>query len=177
MDTMGNLLAVVVHATNIHDTKSGILAARDAFEKYPSIQRFCADAGYRKNFEQDVSRELGLGVDISVRIKPEWDILPKRWIVKRSLAWLNHSYRLSKDYEISVRSAQAICLIAAVRTLLKRFYPIGTASKFLEGFTFFGRDFFVVVRLVYLFPPQILERAPSTKWRADIPFGRIFVID
>ena len=67
---MGNLLAVVVHATNIRDTKSGILAARDAFEKYPSIQRFCADAGYRKSFAQGISRELGLGVDISARIKP-----------------------------------------------------------------------------------------------------------
>ena len=118
---MGNLLAVAVHAANIHDTKSGILAARDACEKYPSIQRFCADAGYRKTFEQDVSRELGLGVDISIRIKPEWEVLPKRWIVERSLAWLNNSRRLSKDYEISVRSAQAVCMIAAFRTLLKRF--------------------------------------------------------
>ena len=120
MDTMGNLLAVVVHAANIHDTKSGILAAREAFEKYPSIQRLCADAGYRKTFEQDVSRELGLGVDISARIKPEWEVLPKRWIVERSLAWINNSRRLSKDYEISVQSAQAACMIAAFRTLLKR---------------------------------------------------------
>ena len=75
---MGNLLTVVVHAANIHDTKSGILATRDAFEKYPSIQRFCADAGYRKSFEQDVSQELGLSVDISARIKPKWEVLPKR---------------------------------------------------------------------------------------------------
>ena len=52
---------------------------------------------------------------------PAWEILPKRWIVERSLAWLNNSRRLSKDYEISVRSAQAVCLIAASRTLLKRF--------------------------------------------------------
>ena len=118
---MGNLLAVVVHAANIHDTKSGILAARDAFEKYPSIQRFCADAGYRKSFEQDVSRELGLGVDISARIKPEWEVLPKRWIVERSLAWLNNSRRLSKDYEISVCSDQAVCIIAVFHTLLKSF--------------------------------------------------------
>ena len=66
---MGNLLAVVVHAANIHDTKSGILAARDAFTKYPSIQRFCGDAGYRKTFEQDVARELGLGVDITSESK------------------------------------------------------------------------------------------------------------
>ena len=118
---MGNLLAVVVHAANIHDTKSGILVARDAFKKYPSIQRFCGDAGYRKTFEEDVAREFGLGVDISVRIKPEWEVLPKRWIVERSLAWLNNSRRLSKDYEISVQSSQAVCLIAASRTLLKRF--------------------------------------------------------
>ena len=118
---MGNLPTVVVHAANIHDTKSGILSARDAFEKYPSIQRFCADAGYRKTFEEDVSRELGLGVDISVRIKPEWEILPKRWVVECSLAWINNSRRLSKDYEISVRSSQAVCFIAAFRTLLKRF--------------------------------------------------------
>ena len=118
---MGNLLAVVIHAANIHDTKSGILAAKDAFGKYPSIQRFCADAGYRKSFEQDVFRELALGVDISARIKPEWEVLPKRWIVERSLAWLNNSRRLSKDYERSVRSAQAVCIIAAFHTLLKRF--------------------------------------------------------
>lgn len=83
---MGNLLAVVIHAANIHDTKAGILAARDAFKKYPSIQRFCADAGYRKTFEQDVYNELKLGIDISMRIKPEWEVLPKRWIVERSLA-------------------------------------------------------------------------------------------
>ncbi len=70
VDTMGNLLAVVVHAANIHDTKAGIRPARKAFEKYPSIQRFCADAGYRKTFEQNISQELGLGVDISARIKP-----------------------------------------------------------------------------------------------------------
>ena len=121
VDTMGNLLAVVVHAANIHDTKSGILPARDAFGKYPSIQRFCADAGYRKTFEQDVSQELNLGVDIVARTQPGWKVLPKRWIVERSLAWINNSRRLSKDYEVSVRSAQAVCIIAAFSTLLKRF--------------------------------------------------------
>lgn len=121
VDTMRNLLAVVIHAANIHDTKAGILAARDAFKKYPSIQRFCANAGYHKTFERDISNELGLGIDISVCIKPEWEIQSKRWIVEHSLAWLNTSRRFSEDYEISVRSAQAICVIAAFHTLLKKF--------------------------------------------------------
>lgn len=121
VDTMGNLLAVVVYAANRHDTKPGIWAAKEAVKRYPSIRRFCADAGYRKTFEQDVSRELGLGIDISVRIKPEWEVPPKRWIVERSLAWFNNSRRLSKDYERSVHSSQDLCLVAAFPTLLTRF--------------------------------------------------------
>lgn len=44
-----------------------------------------------------------------------------RWIVKRSLAWFNDSRRPSKNYKLSVRSAQAVCAIAAFRTPLKRF--------------------------------------------------------
>ena len=75
----------------------------------------------RKTFEQDISSEPGLGVDISVRIKPQCEVLPKHWIVERSLAWLTNSHRLSKDYEISVHSAQAVCIIAAFRALLNRF--------------------------------------------------------
>ena len=118
---MGNLLAVVVHAANIHDTKAGILAAKRAVEKYPSIRRVCSDAGYRKTFVQDVKETLGLEVDISARIKPEWTILPKGWIVERTRARINYSRRLSKDYEITVESAQAMCMIAALRTLIARF--------------------------------------------------------
>ena len=59
VDTMGNLLAITVHAANIHDTKSGINPATKAFEKFPTIQRFCGDDGYRKSFEEDVSQQLG----------------------------------------------------------------------------------------------------------------------
>ena len=51
VDIMGNLLAVVVHAANIHDTKSGINPAKTAFEKYPTIKKFCGDEGYRKSLD------------------------------------------------------------------------------------------------------------------------------
>jgi len=82
-DVMGYLLAVVVHAANIHDTKSGINPAKRAFEKYSSIKRFCGDQGYRKSFEKDV-KQLGLGVDISERLSPQFVIQPKRWVVERT---------------------------------------------------------------------------------------------
>ena len=60
-------------------------------------------------------------IPIVARTEAGWQVLPKRWIVERSLAWINNSRRLSKDYEVSVRSAQAVCTIAAFSTLLKRF--------------------------------------------------------
>lgn len=68
VDIMGNMLAVVVHAANIHDTKSGILPARKAYKKYPTIKKFCGDEGYRKSFEEAVLEEFGLEVDISANL-------------------------------------------------------------------------------------------------------------
>ena len=121
MDVLGCLLSVVVHAANIHDTKGGIFTARRALERYPSIQKFCADAGYRGTFISDVKEQLGLDVDISEKIKPhQWEKLPWRWVVERTLSWLNHSRRLSKDYEISVSSAEALVKISHSHILLKR---------------------------------------------------------
>ena len=118
---MGNLLTVVVHAANIHDTKSGILAAKPAFDLYPSIQKFCADAGYRGTFVKDVKDLLSLEVDISEKIKPhQWEKLPWRWVVERTLGWLNHSRCLSKDFEISTLSAQSMVILSHVHTLLRR---------------------------------------------------------
>lgn len=118
---MGNLLAVGVHAASIHDTKSGIEPAKLAVEQYSAIKRFCADAGYRGTFILNVEEVLALGVDISEKIKPhELEKLPWRWVVERTFSWLNNFRRLSKDYEISLASAEAIIKIAHFHTLLKR---------------------------------------------------------
>ena len=114
------MLLVKVHAANIHDTVAGGDVFGEACWKYPSLRGVCADAGYRKTFETVCAR-LGRTVVISERIKPEWEILPKRWCVERTLAWLNHWRRLSKDYEIRTKSAESFIYIAHFATLLNRF--------------------------------------------------------
>jgi putative transposase len=113
------LLSIVVHAANIHDTKSGINPAKIAFEKYPTIKKFCGDDGYRKSFEDAVKSELRLGVDISEKIQPGWAVIAKRWIVERTFAWWGYSRRLSKDYEITTHSAESMCKISHIHTLLR----------------------------------------------------------
>ena len=115
------MLSVDVHAANIHDTKSGIFTAKEAYTSYPSIQKFCADAGYRGTFVSDLKEKLGLGVDISEKIKPhQWEKLPWRWVVERTFSWLNNSRRLSKDYEFSVASSESMVIISHLHTFLKR---------------------------------------------------------
>jgi len=108
-DVMGNLLAIVVHVANIHDIKSEINPAREAFGRYPAIKKFCGDARYRKTFGMDVEKELDLGVDISQRIEPGWKVLPKRWVVERTLAC-----------EITSSSEEANVVISRSYILLKR---------------------------------------------------------
>ena len=121
VDTMGNLLAIIVHAANIHDTKAGIGPALAAYAKYPTIKKFGGDCGYRKTFIENVADKLGIGVDISPKISPQDGVSPKRWIVERTLSWANHSRRLSKDYEISTLSAVNMFMVSHISTLLRRF--------------------------------------------------------
>jgi len=122
VDIMGNILAIVVHAANIHDTKSGIRPAIKACDKYPSIIKFCGDDGYRGTFvEFSAWFYDDVGVDISTRIKSSFEVLPKRWIVERTFSWLNHSRRLSKDFEIKCLYEANMVMISHLHTLLRRF--------------------------------------------------------
>ena len=106
--------------TFIHDTKAGIFVAKKAFETYPSLKGFCADAGYRNTFEREVSEQLGLTVDISKKIQDvAWYILPKRWIVERTFAWLGWSRRLAKDFEQTNLSAENFVKLGYISQILK----------------------------------------------------------
>jgi len=120
-DIDGNLLAVRVHAANIHDTIAGADVFARAVWKYRTIKAVCGDEGYRGTFF-DYVENLRLMCDISERIKPEFEILPKRWRVERTFAWLGNYRLLSKDYEITTASQESDIMIAHIHTLLRRCY-------------------------------------------------------
>ena len=118
---MGHILNVKVHAANIHDTVSGGSIFKAALVKYPTIKGCRADEGYRKTFE-NIVLSFGKTVKITEKIKPKnWSVLPQRWIVERTLGWLNNSRRLSKDYEILTSSAENMVMISHSATIIKRF--------------------------------------------------------
>lgn len=70
--------------------------------------------------EEFVTKVLEKTIEISARITPGWAVLAKRWVVERTFAWLNHFRRLSKDYEISTKTAENFVMIAHSIILIKR---------------------------------------------------------
>lgn len=118
VDTLGNLLHVKVHAANMNDTK----AACDIFDyvskKYPSISAYSGDAGYCGTAVNHVENEMKLKLHISKKIKDEFAVLPKRWIVERTFAWLGNFRRLAKDFEILTERAENFVRIAMIKITL-----------------------------------------------------------
>jgi putative transposase len=120
VDTMGNLLHILVHAANRSDTKAGCEVAGRVMEKFPSIKAVSADEGYRGTFAEYVRQVLERTVEISKKIKDAWAVLPKRWVVERTFSWFGPFRRLAKDYEIRNHTEENFCRIAMIRLQLDR---------------------------------------------------------
>lgn len=120
-DTQGHLLYVKVHAANKHDTTVGGQVFEKALKKYPTLQGALFDAGYRGTTVDYVKDFLGKTAEISSRITDQWAVLPMRWVVERTLAWLDSTRRLAKDFEISISSEENFVMISHSMMLLRRF--------------------------------------------------------
>ena len=120
VDILGNLLMVMVHAANIHDTKSGCEVLFRAKEKYPSIKAFSGDQGYCKTALDYARNALKVPLYISKKIKDNFSIMPKRWIVERTFAWLGNYRRLNKDLEVLPATAENVVRIAMIKITLAK---------------------------------------------------------
>ena len=118
VDILGNLLHVKVHAANIHDTKASIAVFDAIQKKHPSIKSYSADEGYRGTAVEYVDQEMKLKLHISKKIKDTFAVLPKRWIVERTFAWLGNFRRLAKDFEILTERAENMIRIAMIKITL-----------------------------------------------------------
>ena len=101
----------IVHAADIQDRDGGILLMATLFGLYPFLLKLYADGGYQgPKFQQGLARVCR---EVNVEIVRRCDagkfvVLPKRWIVERTIAWLNRCRRLSKDWECLIPIASNI---------------------------------------------------------------------
>lgn len=127
VDTVGNLLAIVVNAANTDDR----VGSKEAFAKLKdktisSLQKIWADGGYNgQPFLTWVHDVLQASLEITYRPPNSkgFVVVPVRWIVERTLAWLTRYRRLSKDYEQCTKSSEGTIYAASIATMLKRVAP------------------------------------------------------
>ncbi|MGE3646677.1 MAG: IS5 family transposase [Beijerinckiaceae bacterium] len=122
-DTNGLLLAVHVHPANIQDNHGAVPLLRELRQIYPGLSHIFADRIYRGRQLRDALAHSGpWTIEIVERPKgvKGFQLLPRRWVVERSFAWLIGARRLAKDFERSPQSEQAWLLIAHLRIIIKR---------------------------------------------------------
>jgi transposase len=118
------LLQALVHSADIQDRDGGILLLATLVGMYPFLTKLFADGGYQgPQFQNALAKILPhLQADIvkrSDRAKG-FVVLHKRWIVERTIAWLNRCRRLAKDWENLNRKALAFLRLASIRLMLRK---------------------------------------------------------
>ena len=125
VDTVGLLLAVVVHPANIQDRDGARLVIDKLIGRFPRLRLIWADAGYSGQLVDWVMSMSGWVLEIVKRPRAshQFEVLPRRWVVERTLAWLGRCRRLSKDYEALTGTTEAWLHIAAIHLMLRRLAP------------------------------------------------------
>ncbi len=123
VDTMGCLLVVWVHAANIFDGKAARQVISHLFLLLQTVKIIWADGAYSgAELLEWVSSKFDCALEVVNKKKGAqgFHVLPRRWVVERTFAWLGRSRRLSKDYERKPTSSEAQVYIASGRLLLRQ---------------------------------------------------------
>jgi putative transposase len=134
VDTTGLLLKAHVHAADIADRDGARLLLDGVGDEFPRLAHVWADMGYRGKVVEWIKERLGWTLEIvkqprrwfrvpegeEVPFVPVFVVLPRRWVVERTFAWVGRYRRMSKDYEYLTASSESFIYAAMIRLMLKR---------------------------------------------------------
>jgi putative transposase len=150
VDTEGLVLNARVHSAKVPDQDGIRLVLEAIHDRLPRLAHLWVDAGYRGRGKEWVEKALGLSVEVVQRTPKlipektariwaeEWskegrqidwqkllprrgfEILPRRWVVERTFAWLSHNRRMSKDYERLCDTSESFVYAAMTRLMVRR---------------------------------------------------------
>jgi putative transposase len=128
VDTLGLLLFVKVTGANIQDRDGAKQLLDEVKERMPRLSLIWADGGYRGKLLTWVATTCLWLLQVVKRnddVKG-FVVLPRRWVVERTFAWIGRNRRLSKDYERACESSETFVYLAMIHLMLKRLKPIRT---------------------------------------------------
>ena len=125
VDALGLLLVVVVHAANVRESDGAKPVLRRALGRFPRRRLIWADRGHKARFVARAAAATGWVVEVVAEPREQkgFAVLPRRWVVERTFAWLGRSRRLSKDDEGLPETHEARVQIAMIHLMLKRLDP------------------------------------------------------
>jgi putative transposase len=115
-------MSVVVHSAGIQDRDGAKLVFMRLIGRFPRLKLIWADGGYAGRLIEWVSAFGGWLLEIVKRTDDVkgFAVLPRRWVVERTFAWLSRYRRLSKDFEFNTRSSEAWVYIAMIHVTVRR---------------------------------------------------------
>jgi len=122
-DTEGNLVGLRVHPADIQDRDGAVEVLGSIRALCPWLRHVFADGGYAGDKLRDAMAPLGAWTLEIIRrsdIAKGFELLPRRWVVERTFAWLGRCRRLAKDFEATLESATAWIFLAHIRRLTRR---------------------------------------------------------
>lgn len=134
VDTLGFVLAVVVHRAAIQDRDGAKLVLQRVRTLWSRLQWLWADGGYAGQLEH-WAWQCGtwlLAIVKRSQGQQGWQVLPHRWIVERTFGWLGRYRRLSKDYEGRIDVSEAMIQVAMIHLMVRRLAPsphTGTSGR------------------------------------------------
>ena len=125
VDTLGLLLAVVVTAASVSENAGAKLVFQRLRGGAKKLRRIWVDGGYKAGLFTWVIERYRFRLQQVLRCDEQkgFHVLPRRWVVERTFAWLNNCRRLSKDYEALTDTSEAFVYIAMTRLMLRRLAP------------------------------------------------------
>jgi transposase len=121
---LGLLLYAIVHSAGIQDRDGGIALLATLFGRFPFLEKLFADSAYQGPIFGNALAKIPPCLETEIVKRSDqakgFVQLPKRWIVERTIAWLNRCRRLAKDLENLNRNALAFLKLASIRLMLRK---------------------------------------------------------
>lgn len=120
VDVMGLVLGCYVSAANVADVKAAPAVLVWVLQMFQQIAKLLADQGYRGRLGEQLEQVYGCPLEISEREEKGFQVEPKRWIVERTLAWLENARGLCRDYETLPENHEGMIYVVMIRLMLRR---------------------------------------------------------
>ena len=131
---MGLLMVIIVTSASVQDRDGAKLLLPCLEGSCKKLRRIWVDGGYRGALLGWVSEQFRFVLQVIMRSDEQkgFHVLPRRWVVERTFAWLNHNRRLCKDYEVLPETSETMIYLAMIHIMLRRLASWRTFRRFLS---------------------------------------------